>query len=334
VSAKWIEASPADSVTRVARRALERRFRAVQKYLPLAAKKPHKDIEHVHQLRVATRRAVAALDIFEPALPSKRARLMRKELRHLRRAVGQARDLDVLAQRLERLLAQGENGAITKVLQQVVKARKKAQQPALRVYRRARRRRLDRDMRRLTKRTRHPVRMPCEFGSFARQGLQRDVIEFLCAAAGDLSDIENLHKMRIAGKRLRYALEVYAGAFPDALRDDLYPVFAEVQEKLGDINDHATAVRLFDNWRRAFGGKKSAGRMQQLREDENQRLDASCLAFRQWWTPARAAALKNRFDQLLTSHKLRDIAENNAAEMNFPLTAAGMRPALASSALT
>jgi len=334
VSTKWIEASPKESVTRVARRALNQRFRAVLDHLPLAAKKPHKDIEHVHQLRVATRRAVAALDIFEPALPSKRARRMRKELRRLRRAVGQARDLDVLAQRLERLLAQGENGAITKVLQRIVKLRKKAQQPALQAYRRARRRRLDRDMRRLTKRTRHPVRMPREFGSFARQGLQLDVSEFFRAAAGDLTDIENLHQMRIAGKRLRYAMEIYAGAFPEALRDDLYPVFAEVQEKLGDVNDHATAVRLFDTWRQAFSGKTSARRMQQLLEDENQRLDDSCTAFRQWWTPPRATALKNRFDQLLAAEGQLDKTENNAAEMNIPLTAASIRPALPSSVST
>ena len=34
-------------------------------YLPLAAEQPGDDVEHVHQLRVATRRAGAALSIFQ-----------------------------------------------------------------------------------------------------------------------------------------------------------------------------------------------------------------------------------------------------------------------------
>ena len=53
-------------VSRVARRELARRMKRVGKYLQLAATGPEKDIEHVHQLRVATRRAMAAMDGFEP----------------------------------------------------------------------------------------------------------------------------------------------------------------------------------------------------------------------------------------------------------------------------
>src|SRR5262249_22855308 len=54
-----------------------------------------RDIEHVHRLRVATRRAGAALRIFESCLPDKTFRRVRKQLRAMRRAAGEARDWDV-----------------------------------------------------------------------------------------------------------------------------------------------------------------------------------------------------------------------------------------------
>ncbi|NIL96434.1 MAG: CHAD domain-containing protein [Planctomycetales bacterium] len=334
MSVKWMKARPEMLVKRVSRRALRERFREVLHHLPLAAKKPCEDVEHVHRLRVACRRAVAALDIFEPALPPKRARRMRKELRRLRRAVGQARDLDVLAQRLERLLAAGENGAISKVLQRVVKLRKKAQPAARQAYRRARRRQLGREMRRLAKRSRHPAGLSGSFGSYAREGLRRNTRDFFAAAGADLTDIENLHQLRIAGKRLRYAMEIYAGAFSSALRYELYPVFAEVQERLGTINDYATAVRLLDTWQQAVSSKSSAGRMQNLLEDENRRLEKAAAAFRQWWTPARAASLKHQFDQLVAGPQPAEEREKSAAERKIPLSAARVGPSLVSSVST
>src|SRR5947207_2531520 len=41
-----------------------------------------------------------------------------------------------------------------------------------------------------------------------------------------------LHQARIAGKRLRYAIEVFAGCFPAALREAYYPAVAAAQDLL------------------------------------------------------------------------------------------------------
>ncbi len=321
-------------VTQVAGRALARRFDEVQRFLALAGQKSPNDVEHVHQLRVATRRAVAAMDIFAPVLPASRAGRMRKELRRLRRAVGQARDLDVLAERLERLSGSENKNGTQKVLRRIAKLRKEAQRPARKAYRRALRQHLKRRMRRLIKRIRPPADFPQTFGSFARQRLPVDVAKFFQAATSDLSQIEALHEMRIVGKRLRYALEIYAGAFPDALRHDLYPVFAIVQEKLGEINDHATALRLFDTWRQAIRGKKAGQRMQLLVADEQRRLDAACEAFRQWWTPPRAESLKTGFQQLLADTAVEDERDELQGGRNVPVGVTSSQSALASSLST
>ena len=70
---------------------------------------PTHDIEHVHRLRVSTRRAVAALKLYRDWLPPAKFRWVKKRLKKIRRAAGDARDLDVLAERLQREL--GERAA-------------------------------------------------------------------------------------------------------------------------------------------------------------------------------------------------------------------------------
>src|SRR5262249_20000716 len=93
---KWIaEIDNKTPLVDAARRTLRLRLETVQEQLPLALQKADEDPEHVHQLRVATRRAGAAVRIFASCLPGKAYRRARKTLRLLRRAAGAARDWDV-----------------------------------------------------------------------------------------------------------------------------------------------------------------------------------------------------------------------------------------------
>lgn len=60
---KWVAGATADDRTRdIAVRTLQARLAAVQYYLPLVAERAGEDVEYVHELRVWTRRAAAALD--------------------------------------------------------------------------------------------------------------------------------------------------------------------------------------------------------------------------------------------------------------------------------
>src|SRR5439155_18388759 len=92
---KWVEGlTAAMPVAKAARRAIAARLEAVREALrPAAAWGP--DPEPVHHLRVATRRAGAALDTFGDLLPGKVYKKARKALRRVRRAAGEARDADV-----------------------------------------------------------------------------------------------------------------------------------------------------------------------------------------------------------------------------------------------
>ena len=79
---KWIpELTPEMPVADAARTVLAARFGVVRHFLPLAAEKPFEDVEYVHQLRVGTRRAGAALKVFLTATPQERAMRRHKQLK-------------------------------------------------------------------------------------------------------------------------------------------------------------------------------------------------------------------------------------------------------------
>ncbi len=59
------------------------------------------DVERVHDMRVATRRLRAALEVFEPCFPRKRWRKALKRVKVLADALGERRDLDVEIELLE-----------------------------------------------------------------------------------------------------------------------------------------------------------------------------------------------------------------------------------------
>ncbi|HVT29975.1 MAG TPA: CHAD domain-containing protein, partial [Lacipirellulaceae bacterium] len=124
---KWIEGiGPESRIEDAARRSLEPRLAAVARCLPPAAHLAQHDIEHVHRLRVATRRAVAALKLYREFVPRKPARWLKKRLRKIRRAAGDARDLDVLKQRIAE-----EYGERIAPILEVISAEREAVQPAI-----------------------------------------------------------------------------------------------------------------------------------------------------------------------------------------------------------
>src|SRR5262245_58375048 len=86
---KWIRGlEPGMAQTEAARHVLAVRLEVVRGPLPRAVHQADKDPEHVHQLRVGTRRADAALRIFRSCLPGKVYREARARLRSIRRAAG------------------------------------------------------------------------------------------------------------------------------------------------------------------------------------------------------------------------------------------------------
>jgi CHAD domain-containing protein len=291
---KWIsDLHPDTPVGDAARHVLTVRLEVVRDYLPRAIHEADQDPENVHQLRVGTRRARAALDIFAVCQPDKAYRTARKHLRRIRRAAGEARDWDVFLAGLA----------------EWPRPRSDKQQPGLdlltgyaagqRVVAQAHLEEVGTHypfgFDRLLAETVAAVHKPHPaHGLHTLADLARPLLSGLLsnldeAAARDLEDYDNLHQVRIAGKRLRYAMEVFADCFAAPFREELYPAVEEMQEILGSANDSHVAVGRLEGLRsrlRALlpdGGKKYRPGIDTLLRYHQRRLPRERQRFLEWW---------------------------------------------------
>ena len=292
-SGKWIEGIGSESsVEEAARRSLEARLPAVNHWLPLAAYLAEQDVEHVHRLRVSTRRAVAALRLYRDWLPRKRGRWLKKRLKKIRRAAGDARDLDVLAQRLAR--DYGERAA--PVLAMIAERRAAVQTALMKIAERCRRRdRFLRKTARLLAGIRPPDEhsaQPVRFGGWAAERLAEAAAEFFSALPDEGADTAALHQFRIRAKALRYTIELVAPAFGAELRNEYYPVVEELQVRLGKIQDHVTAAARLREWATDVEDRALPDALRELAVEESAHLDDELREFRAWWTGERAEELR------------------------------------------
>ena len=276
-------------VSLLAASAVDRRLKRVARLLPRAAKHPERDVEYVHDLRVASRRAAATLRLFEPWLPQTASRKMQTRLNRIRRAAGPARDLDVIEERLSRLAAAGGATAqLVAAVDRVQVQRAKAQKPIRRSHRKARKQDwLGRRARSLSERVEwrgqgHEPLLQNWAGTALLPSLQR----FVDRSFDDLTDPRALHRMRIAEKRVRYSLEALDGA-PESPFDDVMPVLTELQKRLGEINDHRSAHFLMLRWRDRSGDEGMREVFAHLAAFERWLGSYAHDKFLEWWTPAR-----------------------------------------------
>lgn len=199
------------------------------------------DPEGVHQMRVAVRRLRAAL---KAVVPGPDLAALQGELRWLGEVLGRIRDLDVMLGHLRAQaadLSTAERAATERLLGGLVADRRRARRRMLDTFRTARYRGLLRDLVALTS-AELPTVVPDGDGSallevIARphRKLRKDAV-----ALGDDPPDDDLHALRIRGKRLRYAAELAAPAGGKPVRR-LITATKAFQEVLGDHQDAVVA---------------------------------------------------------------------------------------------
>jgi CHAD domain-containing protein len=143
------------------------------------------------------------------------------------------------------------------------------------------------------------------FGRWATARLRKILKRFFKASPSDLHDLRSLHRFRIRGKELRYAMELLAPAFPAAFQEQLYAVVEELQERLGEIHDHAVAKTRFDKWIIQTKSKREVVHVRKLLGQERGKLDTLVANFASWWTPEFEANLRESFQRLLSDRQHR-----------------------------
>jgi len=240
--------------------------------------------EELHQLRVATRRLRAFLRAGRDLLESGWAASLRDELGWLGRALGPARDLDVL---IERLAADADElgeprAGVQGLLAELGRERAEARAVLLEALT------SDRYLA-LLDRLDHIAAPPPSGAEVPLADVWRTEWERTRKAVGALgrgSPDAELHAARIRVKRARYAAELAApelgkrgAAFVDAAK--------ALQDVLGEHQDAAVAEERIRAWVAAGGDELVASR---LLEREEQRKEAARASWPAAWKALRRAA--------------------------------------------
>jgi len=291
---KWIDVeSTSTAAAEVARRALDVRVRYVLRMLPLATHEFRQDVEYVHQLRVGCRRAGAALQAFRPLMLDK-PKSLRRWLRRIRRAAGPARDADVLLARLEK--EHDPSPEFDYVVTCLKRQRADAQQVLVEVEAKAQSGKFHHSLQRCcdSLREHDSKQESTTFGQYARAALRTASQELLELAGLNQPTVTQLHHLRIAGKRLRYSIELFHEAFPPSMRIEVYPQLEKLQDRLGQLNDHVTAQACFQTWLAHMPVDDQAATLARFVAKEHDAALRQRTEFLQWWAAPRVASFDSQ----------------------------------------
>jgi CHAD domain-containing protein len=320
---KWFpRLTSAAKVRTAARAALEARIEAVRHYVALVADQPAEDPEHIHQLRVSTRRLAAALSLFRRQLKGRPRRRLRDVVRRIRRAAGAARDLDVLRDLLVSELAaigRDDRASVELVTRGLDRERQAARREVARMAGRwsgpfaktsaAILERLAKNDARDGRATR--------LGELARRVVPKRATQFSETGRGDLTDLDRLHQLRIAAKRLRYVMELVGYCFAARFRDSLYGEIERIQEELGAINDLRNLLALVPELPNAEFSKRDRSQhgtvinLDLLAARVSRELTRQHAAFVARW-PARRQKIALHFERLLKRRRPRPVGRPTA----------------------
>jgi inorganic triphosphatase YgiF len=232
------------------------------------------DPEGLHQMRVALRRLRAAISLFADMLVDHQTQEMKAQFRWITGELGPARELDVFIKRVVKPVADGTpNGRGLAILaRDLQERREEAFARAHAAVESARFRGLVLD-----------TAAWIEAGDWARSAddlaralreqpiaptaadqLRRRWKKILKRGARlDELDAHRRHRLRIQAKKLRYASEFFAGAFPGKKaarrREGFVAALEKLQDALGDLNDIAVHEGLTKRTA-AQGGKRRSVR--------------------------------------------------------------------------
>jgi CHAD domain-containing protein len=212
------------------------------------------DPEGVHSMRVASRRLRSALRDFLPYLRKRSLASVQKRLKSIADALGNVRDLDVAIMKLEEIEARAPED-VSIALKQFIDARKELREETRSelksILDKAQLEQLQSDF------------VAAVDGATATRGSQSapeitylkmsravilDRLKELEKLSTDLFkpfEVETLHEMRIAAKRLRYAVELFQACWGRSIATYAKRA-ARVQTTMGDLHD-------CDVWIESFG---------------------------------------------------------------------------------
>jgi triphosphatase len=237
----------------------------------VATARDGREIEGVHQLRVALRRLRSAFSTFKAVLPAARIAAFKDEMRWVLESLGRARDLDVFREEmLAPVIGQRPADQGLKGLQAALDAARTQAYGAVR------------EMLDAPRCSRLQLELAAWIAEAAwREGVDEPVLETqkeplagfarhlldqrFKAARKKGRDLRALapaerHKLRIALKKLRYAAEFFQGLYDRKEAKRAQKTLSTLQDGLGAMNDLRTAETLMEEIAPARPAERGRGR--------------------------------------------------------------------------
>jgi CHAD domain-containing protein len=232
---------------RATTRLLQRLTRGLRRHLPQAAAGHDRG---VHQARVASRRLREAVPVLATGLKGSKAGKARRKIRRLTRALGTVRELDVTIQLLDELARspQVPRTAVEDVRARVLKERDHRRKLMLDRLERVDADKLERRLASVGAALQEATAEPWRKALATRLMARSRRLTLAIDDAGHMYAPDRLHAVRIASKKLRYALELAADSGIRQAAPHLRTL-KRVQDMLGKLHDlqvlqtHVAAVQ-------------------------------------------------------------------------------------------
>ena len=227
-----------------------------------------KDPEGVHSMRVASRRIRSTLRSFMPYLNKRSLAPIVKQIKSIADALGEVRDQDVAIQALEDLSAEAPK-QFSSTLERLIESRNARRDEARHELKKT----IAKDfLKELSGQFEASITSAFQPDATANEqvseplyidvartiiGDRLDELEHLSHSLFNPDDPGPLHEMRIAAKRLRYAIELFAECLPSDI-EAFAKEAAHLQTELGQLHD--CDVWIADFRKRISGSRKLSDR--------------------------------------------------------------------------
>ena len=248
------------------------------------------DPELVRHLRVTARRSSVALSIFSPLLSKKLVISFKQSLRELRRTAGATRDYDVLCERLQLHLppessSSGIQRSSIEQLLQLVAIKQIANRQSISAIRSQLmlwgwHSRVD-DLINSTQRNKK------NYDDFIQSRLKKSCEQFQVTAKASPKKTKPLHKLRIAGKNLRYTLELIPKKNLSKPLKRCQKTLHTMQNELGDFTDHTAAAKILKQFSKEPMADDMLYVINKMQREENTLAKISQHRFSYWWSKNR-----------------------------------------------
>lgn len=209
------------------------------------------DIEFLHDFRVAVRRLRSAIGQVREVFPPDRVETLRRELRWLGRVTGPKRDHDVFLETFDEYLEDLPDwvrGGLEGLRAFLVSREEHEQEELVAALDSERYRRLIAELKAVARPRQGakgepelPANATRPIWEVAGESLHRAAkkVRKRAAAVGSETPAEQVHRLRIQGKKYRYLLEMFRSLYPKGELSAEIKTLKKLQEVLGTFNDLA-----------------------------------------------------------------------------------------------